>query len=329
MAFTVTIEPGGVQFDARADETLLQAARRGGLQLPHECGWVSCATCKVTLLAGETELLFERAPAINPRDAKTGRIVACQSMARSDLKIRLSPAVPEPSALPSREMRAELVAVELLAPEIRRFTFRPEREAAFLPGQYAILHLGPGLRRAYSMCNLPGAQVLQVISKRYPGGEGSNALAAMTPGDTLMLESPFGTCTLNPRAGRKIFLAGGTGISPILALILQVAGDGLDFGTQIDVIYCARQPADLAASAELARAVAQIPGARYRPYVEDTAGNLSFSVGRAPDAISATDFQPDQIEIYVAGPPVMVNAVRLQLKEAGVPITRIRYDSFG
>lgn len=329
MSFTVTIDPGSGQFDARPDETLLQAARRGGLQLAHECGWGSCGTCKVTLVAGETALLFAGAPAINPRDARTGRIVACQSMARSDLTIRLSPAAPVPAAIPSREQRAALIAVEMLAPDIRRFTFRPEGTADFLPGQYAILHLGPGLRRAYSMCNLPDGKTLQVISKRYPGGAGSNALAAMKPGDALVLEAPFGTCTLNARAGRKIFIAGGTGISPILALILQAARDGADYGAPVDVIYCARQPADLVAGAELASAVAQIPGGRYRPYVEDDAGAQGLAIGRATDAILATDFAPDAAEFYVAGPPVMVNAVKAQLKEAGVPITRIRYDSFG
>jgi len=44
MSFTITIEPDGRQFVARPDETLLQAARRAGLTLPHECGWGSCGT---------------------------------------------------------------------------------------------------------------------------------------------------------------------------------------------------------------------------------------------------------------------------------------------
>jgi toluene monooxygenase electron transfer component len=328
MSFTVTIDPGGASFDARPEETLLQAARRSGLDLPHECGWGSCGTCKVTLVAGETELLFPAAPAINPRDARTGRIIACQSMARSDLTIRLSPATPAPAAIPSREQWAELIAVEELAPDIRRFTFRPEGAADFLPGQYAILHLGPGLRRAYSMCNLPGDGILQVISKRYPGGAGSNALAAMQPGDALVLEAPFGTCTLNARPGRKVFVAGGTGISPILALVSQAARDGMEFGAAVDVIYSARSLADLAAGDELASAVAGVPGACYRPYVEDNSGG-TLGLGRATDAVLATDFHPDETEFYVAGPPVMVNAVKAQLKEAGVSITRIRYDSFG
>ncbi|MCB1337904.1 MAG: 2Fe-2S iron-sulfur cluster binding domain-containing protein [Maritimibacter sp.] len=329
MSHTVTIEPDGSRFAAREDETLLQAARRAGLVLPHECGWGSCSTCKVTLVAGETELLFPAAPAISPRDARTGRILACQSMARSDLTIRLSPAAPPPLAVPDREQRAELVTVEELAPEIRRFTFRTEAEAAFLPGQYAILHLAPGLRRAYSMCNLPDGETLQFISKRYPGGAGSTALAALDPGAELVLEAPFGTCTLARRPGRKLFVAGGTGISPILALVREAGRDRVDFAAPVDVIYSARRAEDLAAGDELALAVAALPGATYRAYVEEGAGVSGLSAGRATDAVAASDFDPQAAEFYVAGPPVMVAAVKAQLKEAGVPITRVHYDSFG
>ncbi len=329
MSFTVTIVPDGPCFDARPGETLLEAARRAGLALPHECGWGSCGTCKVTLVSGDTELLFPAAPAINPRDARTRRIVACQSMARSDVTIRLSPAAPPPLPVPDEAHRAELVSVEELAPEVRRFTFRTEAEADFLPGQYAILHLAPGLRRAYSMCNLPGDRSLQFISKRYRGGAGSAALAAMTPGATLALEAPFGTCTLNPRPGRKVLVAGGTGISPILALVRQMVRDGSDFAAPVDVIYCARRPEDLAAGDELGALVARVPGASYRPHAEEGIDGPALSSGRATDAIAATSYDPGATEFYVAGPPVMVDAVKVQLKEAGVPITRIRFDSFG
>ena len=327
MSFTVTIEPDGPRFDARADETLLEAARRSGVGLPHECGWGSCSSCKVTLVSGETGLLFPAAPAISPRDARTNRILACQSTARSDLTIRLSPAAPPPLPVPDRAHRGELISVEELAPEVRRFTFRTEVEADFLPGQYAILHLAPGIRRAYSMCNLPGDGTLQFISKRYEGGPGSNALAALSPGDTLALEAPFGTCTLRPRPGRTIFVAGGTGISPILALVRQAARDRVDFAAPVDVIYCARRPEDLAAGDELAEATSMIPDGVYRPHVEVAAAG--YRTGRATHAITVTPFDPDETEFYVAGPPVMVAAVKAQLKEAGVPITRVHYDSFG
>lgn len=329
MGFKITIDPDGRSFEASEAETLLEAARRGGIVLPYECGWGSCGTCKVTLLEGETALTFAAAPAVSPRDARTGRIVACQSRACSDLKIRLPAGEWQPPAPACRQQEAELVAVEVLAPEIRRFTFRVDGPADFLPGQYAILHLGDGLRRAYSMCNLPDGETLQIISKRYPGGAGSNALAVLRPGDRLVLEAPFGTCTLRTRPGRKIFVAGGTGISPMLSLIRQAAREAIDFAAAVDILYCARQPDDLAAGDELAEAARGIAGACYRPCVEEDGGRAGYLLGRATDAIATLDFDPLQTDFYVAGPPVMVNAVKAYLREAGAPITRIHYDSFG
>ena len=224
---------------------------------------------------------------------------------------------------------AELVAVEELAPDIRRFTFRTEGPADFLPGQYALLHLGPSLRRAYSMCNLPGDRRLQFIARRYSGGVGSTTLAALSPGARLVVEAPFGTCTLKRRPGRTLFIAGGTGIAPILSLVQQAAAEGFDPGAPVDVVYCTRRPTDLVAGDELAAAVRSLPNGRYRPCVEAEATADIFVTGRATDAIAALALDPDDCTVYVAGPPVMVEAVKLSLREAGVPITRVFHDSFG
>lgn len=329
MPFTVRLDPDNATFEAGADETLLQAARRAGIVLPHECGWGSCSTCKAMLVEGEVELLFPDAPAVSPRDARRGRIVACQAMARSDLVLKPPAGWAGAEGPACCEQQAELIAVEELAPEIRRFTFRPEASADFLPGQYLIVHLGERLRRAYSMCNLPDGETLQIISKRYEGGAGSNALAALEPGAKVTIESPFGVCTLKNKPGRTVFVAGGTGISPILALVRQAARDGVNFAAPVDVIYGARGPVDLAAGDELELAIRAIAGATYRPVVEVPEAGWSEATGRAPDVISTLEFDPADTTFYVAGPPVMVNAVKAHLKEIGVPITKVHYDSFG
>jgi toluene monooxygenase electron transfer component len=250
-------------------------------------------------------------------------------MARSDLVLK--PPVgwsgaPGPACF---EQFADLISVEHLAPDIRRFTFRPEQSAEFLPGQYLIVHLDVGLRRAYSMCNLPDGETMQIISKRYVGGAGSNALATLEPGARVTVEGPFGVCTLRKRPGRTIFVAGGTGISPILSLVRQAAAEGLDFEATVDVIYGVRTPRDLAAGDDLDAAVAGVKGATYRPVVEEPGEGWAGQIGRAPGVIAELDFDPAATTFYVAGPPVMVNAVKVQLKEMGVPITRVYYDSFG
>lgn len=329
MSHKIQIAPDGPVFEAQPGETILQAARRNGQILPYECGWGSCGTCKVGLVEGSVELIFKDAPAISPRDARRGRILACQCRPTSDIAITPPPGEWAGMPLPCHERTAELRAVEELAPEIRRFTFLVEGGADFLPGQYAILHLPGGIRRSYSMCNLPDGNKLQFIAKRYQGGVGSNALADLAPGSRITIEAPFGVCILRQKPGRKVFVAGGTGISPILSMIRQAAEEAVDFDAPVDVIYGARSPADLAAGDELAAAAARIRHARYTPVVEMPSEGWVHQQGYVTNAITALVEAPTRAEFYVAGPPVMVNSVKTQLKEAGVPITQVHYDSFG
>ncbi|MFC2253504.1 2Fe-2S iron-sulfur cluster-binding protein [Labrys portucalensis] len=329
MSHKIKIAPDGPTFEALPNETILQAARRNGQTLPYECGWGSCGTCKVGLVEGSVVLIFKDAPAVSPRDARRGRILACQCRPTSDIIITPPAGEWAGMPLPCFERTAELNAVEELAPEIRRFTFRIEGGADFLPGQYAILHLPDDVRRSYSMCNLPDGETLQFIAKRYRGGVGSNALADLAPGSRITIEAPFGVCTLRRKPGRKVFVAGGTGVSPILSMISQAAQEAIDFDAPVDVIYGARTPADLAAGDELGAAIARIPHARYTPVVEAPPEGWVHQQGYVTDAITALVEAPTQAEFYVAGPPVMVNTVKVQLKEAGVPITQVHYDSFG
>ena len=329
MTRQLRIEPDGVTIDAVEHDTLLQAARRGGVVLAYECGWGSCGACKVTLVEGQVELMYPGAPAVNPRDARRNRILACQSRAISDVTIARGPgewSAPAPRCV---EQQAILRDIEDLAPEIRQFSFETAEPVDFRPGQYAILHLGDGLRRCYSMGNLPGTNVLQFIAKRYEGGRGSNMLAALAPGARITIEAPFGTCTLRRQPGRKVFVAGGTGIAPILAMLREAADAGLDFGSSVDVIYGARAPADLAAGDLLEAAIARVAQARYLPVVEAAPPGWPHASGFVTDAIRSTIPDPAAAEFYVAGPPVMVNAVKSLLRGADVPITQVHYDAFG
>lgn len=324
----IRIEPDGIDVETSEGETILQASRRAGVALRYECGWGSCGACKVELLEGQIELIFPGAPAVAPRDARRGRILACQSRAISDLKIARGPGE---CAAGKRcvEQKAVLRRVEDLGPEIRQFTFETVEPVDFLPGQYAILHFGERLRRCYSMCNLPRDNVLQFIAKRYANGAGSNALAALRPGESITIEAPFGVCTLQRKPGRKVFVAGGTGIAPILAMVREAAEQRLNFEAAVHVIYGARTPADLAAAEMLEDATIRVPGAQYLPVVEDTPSGWPHAKGFVTDAIAATIADPRSAEFYVAGPPVMVNAVKALLRRADVPITQVHYDSFG
>jgi CDP-4-dehydro-6-deoxyglucose reductase, E3 len=97
----------------------------------------------------------------------------------------------------------------------------------FLAGQYVDV-IAQGVRRSYSLANAPREDaLLELIIKRYPGGVLSEYwFERAQPNDLLRIEGPFGTFFLREEGPTNIlFLATGTGIAPVKALLEELAAD--------------------------------------------------------------------------------------------------------
>jgi NAD(P)H-flavin reductase/ferredoxin len=306
---------------------LLGEARRAGLWLPFECGWGSCGTCKVSLVEGTTESLFPDAPARSERDARARRILTCQSVATSDLTIKPLRVSDAPrDGLATRDVSARLCEVEALGPNIHRFTFRLPEVVPYLEGQYAKLEVAPGLWRCYSMADLAGSEVVTFIAKRYEGGAGSNALFALPLGAQVAMELPYGAMSMAQSEAPVVLVAGGTGISPILALVRGLAAT-VD-PRPVRVFYGAGSPADLAAWDELEKLVGQLPDGELVGSVVVPDPGWSGVTGLVTTPLAGC-VELTGADVYLAGPPVMVDAVLAVLRAAGIAIDRIHYDRFG
>jgi toluene monooxygenase electron transfer component len=327
----VTLAGTATTFDAAAGERILTAARRAGVWLPFECGWGSCATCKVTLLEGEVRLLFDGAPAVDARDARRRRTLICQTTPCSDIVIKPVWAASKPCAeRPTRDYTSRLVRAEQLGPQIRRFRFRLDTPASYRAGQYAIIDLGSGLRRCYSMCALPGSRVIEFVAKRQPDGPGSARLFALAPGDQVPVELPYGDMWLRPGSRPVVLIAGGTGISPVLALVLSMTA--ARDPRPIWVFYGAASRAELVCWDQLSALVASLPGGRLHGAVEAPSGfrgREPVATGYVTDSLAPYLDELGEGEFYLAGPPSMVTAVLARLHEAGIQLDRIHYDRFG
>jgi toluene monooxygenase electron transfer component len=327
-AFRVRIAPDGPTVLVYEGEDILGAARRQGVWLPFECGWGSCATCKATLVEGEVDLLFPHAPAIDPRDARRRRILLCQSTPRSDLVIKpLRYDFVPPPERPVTEHEAVIEELEDVGPSIRRITVRIEGDASFRAGQAAIVRLGPNLRRCYSMAAPPAGPFVRFVAKRYAGKPGSEALFALREGDRLPLALPFGDVWVRSSAEPMVFLAGGTGISAIGAMVHHVAGVGAS--APVAVCYGAATPAELVLLDELRDAVSRISDARLLTVVERPDSSWKGPVGYVTDALRLLGPLDPATRAYVAGPPAMVDATCAAVRGAGISLDRLHYDRFG
>jgi NAD(P)H-flavin reductase len=158
-----------------------------------------------------------------------------------------------------------------------------------------------------------------------PAGWVSNALVRRTvPGDVLRLGPPAGTMTL--RSGSRaplLMVGGGTGISPILSLLQEMATLPKAQRRSVEVFYGARNEADLYARgllAELAKRHSWL--AVHTAVLEGPTEGLH---GPLPDVVAAQG-RWEEYEAYISGPPAMVRRSVRALYAAGVAKERIQHD---
>ena len=122
-----------------------------------------------------------------------------------------------------------VISVNDLTSHTRQLVLLPTLQSiVYKPGQWVSLKLpvgaAPPLNRAYSMAvpSTPSGE-MTVIFDRVPGGEGSNYLYTVKPGDTIQLSGPYGNFTLPQQLDRDLFLvARYTGLVPIRCILKQL-----------------------------------------------------------------------------------------------------------
>jgi len=291
--------------------------------LPFECGWGSCGTCKATLVSGELELLFPSAPAIDGRDERRRRVLTCQTTTAGDVTLRVGRLGPFEER-PTVDYVATLTSRQQLSRDIASFTFALPQRAEFRPGQYAIVELGPDLRRCYSMDGLAGDEIT-FVAKCYEGRPGSTALHALEVGDTLPMSLPYGDMWLRPDQSETILIAGGTGVAPVLSLIRQMAERR--WAQPVTVLYGANTPEELVCLDELADSIGKLPAGELVPLVVERKDGWTGRIGLVTTPLA--EIATPAHRYYMAGPPPMMEAVMTVLRDSGARLDRIHVDKFG
>src|SRR5690606_29926103 len=156
------------QFDVADGETILAAASRQGVELPHECTFGGCGTCRIQVLQGRVD--YEELPlALSEEEHAQGQGLACQARALSDLVISVErPAgYSEPTLVD-----AEVAELRLLSPDIYHLQLQlpADHGIVYRPGQYLNIHLDDAGHRSFSMANPPDAGRVDLQIRRIAGG---------------------------------------------------------------------------------------------------------------------------------------------------------------
>jgi NAD(P)H-flavin reductase len=160
------------------------------------------------------------------------------------------------------------------------------------------------------------------------GDESPEADFVLEPHELVEIDGPFGTFTFpdNPTERCFVFIAGGTGIAPLRAMLRHALTIP---HRNLGVFYSARTPADFAYETEL-RALAQTGQIVLRQTITRATGaNWSGARGRiGPSALGELVHEPETL-CFVCGPRALVEDVPKLLEELGVPRDRIRVEEWG
>ena len=224
---------------------------------------------------------------------------------------------------------AEVVDNEKRRPGISILTVATYLPLPYEPGQHITVQTPrwPKVWRPYSVACRPREDGLMTFHvKAVPGGWVSNALVYHSePGTELVLGPALGTMTLGPAGGRDLLcVAGGTGLSPIKAIIEQAVRESAACPRQIHLFYGARTREELYDLPDLWHLADAYQGLQLTPVTSDDPAfdGMQGNVGR----VAARYLPHRECEVYVAGPPEMVCETVRVLVRSGLPRERIHYD---
>lgn len=170
----------------------------------------------------------------------------------------------------------------------------------FTAGAHIAVRVPNGLLRKYSLCNDPAEHDrYQIAVKRESNGRGGSCslIDDVKAGDRLSVTAPVNDFGLPPRAQDFLFVAGGIGVTPIVAMIHEATAQGKRFR----LFYCSRSPETTAFREEL-----DAPRFKDAVTIHYDQGDPSRSLDLRPILAE----RKNREHLYCCGPRPLMEAVR-------------------
>jgi propane monooxygenase reductase component len=335
----INFEPVDIEMEVGEEENILDAAFRQGIHLMHGCREGRCSACKSYVLDGDIQMEDYSTFACNDAEVEEGYVLLCRSHAFSDCTIELLNFDEDEllGGVPIQDVRTRVTAVQPVTRDIVSLRLEALEPSIFQfkAGQYADIHIpGSDQHRSFSMAttqSTPGE--LEFLIKKYPGGKFSGLLEdGIATGDELSLTGPYGTSTLKDgHVLPVVCVAGGAGMAPILSILRHMSETGSE--RPVRFYYGARTAADLFYLDEIAEIGSRLVDFAFVACLSESmegamADSASFEEGNVTDVVGRHENDIGKTEVYLCGPPPMVDAALALLDSHVVPKDQIFYDKF-
>jgi benzoate/toluate 1,2-dioxygenase reductase subunit len=319
-------------FSVVAGSNILDAAIEAEMPVLYQCRSGGCSSCMCNLAEGEAVTQPGASGSLLGSEYEAGQRLLCISQANSDCTFNLAYGS-EVGAGAAHEVHAFIDSVERIASNVVKLTLElAEGEwMEFRPGQFMqIVVPGLGVLRSYSPSSTEVAlPKMEFLIRLLPGGAMSGFLAgAAAPDQVLILSGPYGAFFLREEHKRAphIFVAGGTGLAPILSMIDTLRQGGgrkppmlLSFGCAVPEALFSLDDIDLRQQ--------WLPTLEARICV-DREAREGLHLGSPVSALREGDVSSPDTVAYLCGPQPMIDAATRRLIELGVRAENIFAEQF-
>ncbi|MBN4060621.1 2Fe-2S iron-sulfur cluster binding domain-containing protein [bacterium AH-315-I20] len=209
----------GIVLEGNSTVSILDTALQNKHIFEYSCKNGQCGVCKTTLVSGDVVEL-QAQQALTEEDRSKRKILTCCCAPTTDIVIdaeELSALKDiEIKTLPARIQSIEKVSEHIVVVQLR---LPPTAQMKFLEGQFIDV-LACGVRRSYSIASTADEALITLYIKKLEGGVLSQYwFEDAKPNDLLRIEGPKGSFFFRESKKEIVFLATGTGIAPVKAML--------------------------------------------------------------------------------------------------------------
>ncbi|MDR7330090.1 benzoate 1,2-dioxygenase electron transfer component BenC [Corynebacterium guangdongense] len=327
----LSFEDGITRFiEVEEDQTIVDAAYKARINIPFDCRDGACGTCKAFCESGEYEEGDYIDEALTDAEADEGYILCCQTYPLSEMLVNV-PITSAAAKTGAATLIGTITELEQLSPSTIRFAVEiKDRESlTYLPGQY--MNIAPpnaDFHRSYSFSSGPSDDIVTFLVKYTPGGLMTTYLTEQAKvGDELNLTGPMGSFFLREPNSPLLLLAGGTGLAPILAILERLA-ELEDYDKPVRLVFGATKNHDIVEVERLNSYKDKLKDFDWFTVVSDPAEEHERK-GYVTDHLDPDEhLHNGDADVYLCGPPPMVEAVRTYLGALDNPPTNFYYEKF-
>lgn len=324
-------------FECGPTEDVISAGLRQSVILLASCRAGGCATCKADCTDGDYELIDVKVQALPPDEEEDGKVLLCRTFPRSDLRIVVPYTYDRISfqAIQTNWL-AEIIACDRISSNVARLVLQcltadgsAPVSLSFVPGQFVDIEIpGTHTRRSYSMASIAEDGELEFFIRLLPDGAFSRFLTTQAKvGMRVALRGPAGSFSLHDGPRPRVFVAGGTGLSPVLSMVRQLknASDP----SPAKLLFGVTNHDELFYVDELKKLQKSMPSLDVQVAVVNASEGNGVAKGTVIDLLrTELGGFPDKPDVYLCGPPGMIEAAFAAASSAGVPKEQVYLEKF-